>query len=183
MTQTELLDRLETDLRDVLDIVRSRIADQPLQALQVRAGAGVWNALECVAHLNIFLEMYLPRIERCIHLSKARQWQPGSDVRYTWTGKRIVRNADIAHFKPRKTPKRYDTFDRFLGKEIIKTFIINTERLLRNIQAAREVDLNRGMIGWGPSEFFKITLGNNLEWMVVHAQRHVLQAKTALGQQ
>ena len=55
-------------------------------------------------------------------------------------------------------------------------FIINSERLLRNIQAAREVDLNHAKIGWGSSGFFSITLGNTFEWLVLHGQRHVNQA-------
>jgi hypothetical protein len=182
MTQHELLERLEIELRELLEIVRTRIAEKPLDALQVRREMGAWNALESIAHLNIFLEMYMPRIERAIHLSKARRWAPGTDVSYTWVGRRVNKSANLADFKPRKAVKRYDFFNKFLGKETVKTFIINSERLLRNIQAAREVDLNKAKIDWGPSGFFKLTLGNTLEWLVLHGQRHVLQAKTAVGE-
>lgn len=182
MMQQELLDRLETELRDLLDIVRTRLGDKPLEALQIRRDLQAWNALECIAHLNIFLEMYLPRLERAIHLSKARRWTPGQNVRYTMTGRRVIKNANLANFKPRKTPKRYDFFQKPMGKEVLKTFIINSERLLRNLQAARETDLNKAKIGWGPSGFFKLTLGNLFEWLVMHGQRHVLQAQNAIGQ-
>ena len=182
MTQNELLDRLESDLRDLLEIVRTRVAEMPLEALQTRPEMGAWNALECIAHLNVFLEMYLPRVERAVHLSKARRWQPDADIFYTWKGRSANKLANVANSKPSKTPKRYDYFDKFMGKEIIKTFIINSERLLRNIQAARGADLNRPKIGWGPSGFFKLTLGNTLEWLVLHGQRHILQAKSAIGE-
>lgn len=181
MTQIELLDRLETDLRDLLEIARAQIAERPLDALQARREPGTWNALECVAHLNAFLEMYLPRLERAIHLSKARRWQPGDDIRSTWMGRRVIKFADLAYFKPRKSAKRYNFFDKFLGKEAVKTFIINSERLLRNIQAAREVDLNKAKIEWGASGFFKLTLGNTLEWLVLHGQRHIKQATDTLN--
>lgn len=180
MTQHELLDRLESELREVLEIVRSQIGELPLPALQNRPEKGRWNALESLAHLNVFLEMYLPRLERAIHLSKARRWTPVEHLQYNWIGRKINRIADIGNFKAHKTPKRYDTFDRYLGKEAVKTFLINTERLLRNLQAAREVDLNRAKIPWGPSGFFKPTLGNTLEWMVIHGKRHVLQAVNAV---
>jgi hypothetical protein len=179
MMQNELLDRLEADLRKLLEAVRSGINDKPLNALQNRPSMGAWNAMECIAHLNIFLEMYLPHIERAVHLSKARSWQQGHLVKYTWMGRRATRKADLAHFRPRKTPKKYDFFGNNLGPDVIKTFLINSERLLRNIQAAREIDINRAKIGWGPSGFFKLTLGNTLEWLVLHAQRHVLQAQRA----
>ena len=139
--QNELLNRLETELRAVLDIVRTQIAEQPMEALQVRRDLSAWNALECFAHQNIFLEMYMPRVERAIHLSKARKWKPAEKVRYTMVGRRVTKNADLAHFTPRKAPKRYDFAQQPMGKEVIKTFLINSERLLRNIQAARDVDV------------------------------------------
>jgi DinB superfamily len=176
MTQLELLNQLEIEVRKQLEIVRANFSEKALNGLQSRSEAGVWNALECFAHLNFFFDRYLPRIERAIHLSKARRWGPGDHVRYTWMGRRINKFANIANLAVRKTSKKHDFFDKFLGKETIKTFIINSERLLRNIQAAREVDLNHAKIGWGPSGFFSITLGNTLEWLVLHGQRHVNQA-------
>lgn len=179
--QNDLLNRLEIDLRNLLEMVRTRLADAPLAALQQRRDLESWNALECIAHLNVFQEMYLPRIERAVHLSKARRWKPTPTVQYTMVGRRVIKNANIASFVPRKTPKRYDFAHQPMGKEVIKTFLINAERLLRNIQAAREVDINRAKIGWGPSGFFKLTLGNTLEWLVLHGQRHILQATKASG--
>jgi hypothetical protein len=176
MTQLELLNQLEIELRKQLEMVRGNFSEKPLEVLQRRREVGVWNALECFAHLNFFLVLYMPRIERAIHLSKARTWQPGDHVRYTWVGRRINKSANPTNGVARKTPKRHDFFDGFLGTETIKSFIINSERLLRNIQAAREVDLNRAKIGWGPSGFFSLTLGNTLEWLVVHGQRHINQA-------
>lgn len=181
--QNELLNHLETTLRSMLDQVRTQIAEKPIESLQRRRDGNTWNALECIAHLNVFLEMYMPRLEQAIHRSKARRWNPGTDVRYTRTGRRIVKRANIANKKPRRTPKRYDFGNAPLGNDVIKTFLINSERLLRNIQAARAVDLNRAKIGWGPSSFFKLTLGNVLEWLVLHGQRHVQQATTAVNQQ
>ena len=180
MEQNELLDRIENELRDLLELVRLKLAEQPLEALQMRPGMDSWNALECFAHLNLFLEMYLPRIERMVHLAKARQWRPvGATVRYTWKGRRVIKAANLSNTKPKKTSKKYDFIHRPLTKEVVKIFLINSERLLRNIQLVREIDINRPKVGWGPSGFFKLTLGNVLEWMVLHGQRHVLQASRA----
>lgn len=179
MMQKDLLDRLEKDLRDVMELVRARLSDQPVEALQLRPGDGGWNSLECFAHLNVFLEMYLSRIEKVIHLAKARRWTPVDALRYTWKGKSAIKRADMNNGRRYKTPKRYDFLHQPLGKDVLKVFLINSERLLRNIQAAKEVNLNRAKIGWGSSGFFKLTLGNTFEWLVLHAQRHTLQALRA----
>lgn len=181
LMQEELLNRLETDLRSIQDLVRTQIADKPEEALKVRPDLNSWNSLECIAHLNLFMEMYLPRIEKSIHLAKARSWKPGNQLKYTGTAKRVLRQANPANNKPRKTAKRYDFIHQPIGTEVIKPFLINNERLLRNVQASRVVDLNKAKIGWGPSGFYKVTLGNCLEWLVLHSQRHLQQAMRTIN--
>lgn len=176
MIQEDLPGRLEKELHDLLEMVRTRLSGQPLETLQLRPDNSGWNALECFAHLNVFLEMYLPRIEKAIHLTKARNWQPDNTTRYTRVAKKILKRADLNNGKAFKTPKRYDFYGQPLNHDPLKSFLINSERLLRNIQAVHAVSLNRAKIGWGPSGFFKLTLGNTLEWLVLHSQRHVMQA-------
>ena len=180
MTQQELLNRLESELQELLSYTRLHLGELPLETLQYRKQRGVWNILECLAHLNNFLEMYLHKVERAIHLTKARRWQAVAPLRYTFTGKRVISRANVLNSRRFKTPKRYDFSYRPLGKDEVKRFLINGERLLRNLQACREIDLNKAKIGWGPSGFFKLTLGNMLEWLVLHGQRHIIQAKNCL---
>ena len=83
MTQKELLDHLESELKDVMDVVRSSLSGQSADILKQRLSPDSWNALECFAHLNVFLEKYIPAIERVIHLAKARRWSPSDRVNYT----------------------------------------------------------------------------------------------------
>lgn len=182
MTQNELLDQLTSDLRRLLEQVRSQFAPLDESVVQYRPDPTRWNVLECFAHLNMFAEMYLSRIEAGIHKAKARNWKPAEEVRYTSAARRDILRADVNNKKPRKTKKRYNFHQQPLGPEVIKTFIINCERLLRNLQAAREVDLNQPKIARGTSAFFSYTLGNTFEWLIRHAQRHVAQAEILTGQ-
>ncbi len=179
MTQKELLDRLESDLKDAMDIVRSSLSGQSADILKQRPSPESWNALECFAHLNVFLERYIPVIERAVHLGRARRWSPSGQVNYTIKGRSVIGKTSRSNARPGKTPKRYNFIHQPVAPEVVKSFLINSERLLRNIQAAKEVDLNRPRIGWGPSRFFRLTLGNMLEWLVEHSCRHVIQASKA----
>ncbi|MEO6040027.1 MAG: DinB family protein [Saprospiraceae bacterium] len=182
MTQNELLDHLETDLRRLLDQVRTQIVPLEEAAVQYRPDPSRWNVLECFAHLNAFAELYLPRIEAGIHKAKARKWTPADALQYTAAARRDIRRVNLANEKPRKSKKIYNFYHRPLGTEVIKTFIINCERLLRNLHLAHETDLNRPKIARGHSGFFHYTLGNTFEWLIRHAQRHLAQAQTLLNQ-
>lgn len=180
MTQHALLDRLESELREVLEQVRTDIARKPDEALRQRPHPLQWNALECFAHLNAFSETYLAQIELAIHKSKARKWLSVEPLRYTARGRRAIRRADPTHNKPRKTAKRYDFSHLPMGKEQVKSFTINAERLLRLLHQAREVDLNHARIRKAHSWFGSYTLGNLLEFLVTHTRRHVAQATQTL---
>ena len=177
MTQHALLDRLESELRETLEHVRTHITRQPDEALRQRPEPLAWNAYECFAHLNAFSEAYTSRIELAIHKAKARKWLTVEPLRYTGRGRRAIRRADPANSKKYKTAKRYDFNHLPMGAEQVKSFSIQAERLLRLIQLAREVDLNRARVRKAHSWFGSYTLGNLLEFLVTHIRRHVAQVR------
>jgi len=179
MTQHDLLDQLETELRSLLEQVRIEIAHLPEEALRVRPAQDKWNILECFAHLNAYTDYYLSRIELSIHKAKARKWSGEPNLRPTWAGRRSVAAADSANIdrKRMKAPKRFNFIHKPLDPDEVKRFIISCEKLLRSIQAAREVNLNKPKIAVAQLSIFSLNLGDLLHYLVVHARRHVLQAQ------
>lgn len=175
-SQVSLLNKLEFEVQELLEQVRQQLATRSPETLMLRPGEGQWNAYEALAHANLFFEDYFSAIELAIHKAKAREWKPGEKVKYTGRGKRAIRRADPANTKRYRARKRYDLLGRVVGTDAVKSFIINCERLLRMLRAAREVDLNRPKIRKARSWRGKYTLGNLLEFLVTHGRRHVLQA-------
>lgn len=180
MSQQDLLDRLETDLRAQLEETRAHFAHLDLLALQRRRNPEGWNILECFAHLNRYAEDYIPGLERAIHKAKARRWGPGYDIRYRGRGRRAVRRADPNNGKAYKASKHYNFYQKPVGQDVVKSFIINLERLLRIIQAARSIDINRATVVKVHAWAGRYTVANLLEYLTLHGQRHLLQAKRLL---
>lgn len=177
MTQTELLYQLESDLRSVLEDVRNNLVPLPEQHLTHRPDALDWNALECIAHLNVFLDYYLPRVELSIHKAKARRWKGGGDVVYRGRGARIIRK--VTSDKKYKTGKKYNLANLPLGTEVVKRFLINNEMLLRSLQAAKDININKPRIRKLNAWTASYSLANVMELLIRHSQRHVAQAKRA----
>lgn len=183
MTQTALLEQLEQDLVEQLRRVRAHLAVLPDDALLFRSGGiGRWNAAECFAHLNAISDYYLPRIELAIHKAKARCWHPDVAVKSNIFGKKAILRArpEFRKQKPQKCSKSFDPLKRLpMRGHPVKTFLINTEMLLRLVRQAKEVDLNRAKVkpaGWSFSSF---RLCDLLPYLYLHAQRHILQAEEA----
>ena len=184
MTQSELLDRLEHDLNDLLKQVRGHFPNQPREALLLRPAPGQWNAQECFAHLNAQFDYYLPRIELALHKAKARKWMPMAERRSNWMGRRAIRAVNPVDriTKPRRSPKSINPSRLLKIRENeVKVFLINIELLLRLLKQAAEVDINKPKIKpmrWSASSFL---LGDLLEYLALHARRHLLQAQVAIG--
>lgn len=182
MTQTDLLDRLESDLRSLLEQARTQFATLPEEALQVRTQPERWNALECFAHLNAHFDYFLPRIELSIHKSKARAWAPADQIRHNWIGLWAIRavNPENMGASRRKSPKRIDPKRLNIRQHELKAFLINCEMLLRLVQQCRQVNLNKAKVKHFRWPGFHFLLGDLLEYIVLHVKRHFIQAQATL---
>ncbi len=184
MTPSELIDQLELDLNDLLKRVRGGFFEQASANLLHRSAPDQWNALECFAHLNAQFDYYLPRIERALHQAKARKWMPADQCHSNWLGRHLIHRVDptIQPIQPRKSRKALDPLKLLAVRENeVKVFLINLEMMLRLVRQARDVDTNRPRIKtmqWNISSF---VLGDLLQYLVLHAQRHVLQADKAIA--
>ncbi len=180
MSQQDLIAQLEVELRAALAEIRTRFATLDPNALRHRPSPEVWNILECMAHLNRYADDYIPGINRAIHRAKARCWMPGDSVLYTARGRRLVRRADPANGKTYKAGKRYNFTHQPVEPEVIKSLIIKYEQLLRILESAKEVDINRSTVDKVGSWFGHYSLGNLLEFLIKHNRRHLQQAQTLL---
>jgi hypothetical protein len=174
-TQTALLDQLETDLRMLLEHLRREIVPLDNAALTQRADAKSWTILEGLAHLNALLDYYLPRLELARHKALARRWTPAKPLRTTGRGRRMLRKADPANPGRYRCAKAFNFMGQALERSEIKACIIQLERLLRQVQISREVDLNRPAIRKAKAWFGSYTPGNLMAWLVLLGKRVIVR--------
>jgi hypothetical protein len=174
MTSDELLDFVEQTLRRASTDVREQLLNAPLETLRQRPHPSAWNALECLAHLNAYAKDYLPLIHRAVHLAKARRWTPESPVGSTLAGRQLLRRVNSS--RPFRSKKRYDFFAHSFDRDTVKSFLIYQEHLLRTVQEARCVSLNRCKVAGPDSWMRRYPLGNLLEFTAKHTERHIAQA-------
>jgi hypothetical protein len=180
MTQHELLGKLDAEMREILQQVRTQIVPLNDAALLARPESGGWNIPECLAHLNAYTDYYLPRIELAIHKAKARKWMTVPDLESTWAGKRAISRVDPElSGKKRKAPKKYNFINKPVGREEIKHFIISAEKLLRHIQLCQEINVNKPVVPMMHTRLFSFHLGDLLTYIVAHTRRHINQALLA----
>ncbi|MCC7466921.1 MAG: DinB family protein [Saprospiraceae bacterium] len=180
MSQSELLDHLEESLQQLLKEVREHFSDAPLTTLKHRPSADQWSALDCFAHLNAQFEVYVSRIELALHKAKARKWAPAQERRSNWLGSSAIRKADPSNNRPIKSHKSLNPLKKLPVRDTeLKVFLINAEMLLRLIRQAREVNINKANVKPLHWSLYRFRLGDLLEYLVLHARRHINQARKA----
>lgn len=166
-------------LNDLEDITNKAV--QQIQAfkqmnskqLNYRAHAKSWSILECLEHLNLYGDFYLPEMEQAIIKSKStssKQFKSG------WLGNYFAELMRAEKGKKMASPKDKNPIHSALNETCIARFEKQTERLKHILQLAENANLNKVKCCISLSRFIKLKLGDTLRFYVYHIDRHIKQA-------
>lgn len=129
-----------------------------------------WNILECLEHLNLYGDFYLPEIEKSIQNSKTTS-EP--EFRSGLLGNYFANSMlPKAQLNKMKTFKNKNPIHADLDKAVIDRFIAQQLHLLELLEAARQVSLNKIKIKTTLSSLLRLKLGDTFRFFVHHNIRH-----------
>ncbi len=176
MTNSPFLATLEAAVAELRTQAHTQFAGLDEALLNQRPAPTSWSILECLEHLNRYSRYYNAALAQALARPDLPAAQP-TEVRYTWLGRKSVYMMRPTTAKPTKTLQRFNPLGSRLGREVLTEFDQHQARLLELLAQAHRADLNRKAV---PVEFFqllKLRLGEALEFVVVHQQRHMQQAR------
>jgi len=184
MTQTAVIQDLQSRLQAIIRIAKQEI--QPLDKgdLNWKTAPDSWSVLECLEHLNRYFRFYNPQLEK--HIAKAAPAKKTTEYTSAWLGKQVIQLIDPQNVKKSKTLTRYNPTNSQLDRTVIDEFLQHLQRVQRLLSKAETVDFSQKKI---PVEFFKLLklqIGDTFIFLIYHAQRHLNQAlnvKKALPKQ
>lgn len=170
---SELSERTHQLLNDAATLLQV-----PDNLLQERPSAGRWNVLECLEHLNLYGDFYLPEIRRRIVESS---FPPGEYFNSGWLGDYFVKSMEPGKtMKKMKTFKDKDPIKQVLNRDCIDRFIEQQREILTLVEMAKSVDLSRTKTGISISRLLKLKLGDTFRFLIAHNIRHMCQAFACL---
>lgn len=152
------------------------LRDKSNSELNSRITEGSWSVLECLEHLNLYGNFYLPEISTKINTSKTkRKEQFKSGLLGGYFAKTMLHPAKI------KTFKAMNPIYSNLDNSTLKTFMEQQYKTLEILDLAHNVDLNKVKTSISISSFIKLRLGDTLRVVIYHNKRHILQAQRVLN--
>lgn len=145
------------------------------QELNYRKQENSWSILECIEHLNLYGDFYLPEIKLALQkTSKPTKSTFKSGI----LGGYFVRFIQPKAKKNKiKTASVMNPIGRKLNKSCLERFVEQQAQLLDFLQQAYNVDLIKTKTKISISRFIKLRLGDTLQFVVFHNQRHICQVK------
>lgn len=145
-----------------------------LSLLNYKPAADSWSILECLEHLNRYSRYYNQVLAMAIAANPTAN--PQQTISYSWLGKKSLDSVRPDNGKKIKTVRHMNPNNSQLGRQTLENFLDHQTELLRLLDKAKGADLNRKVI---PIEFFKLLklrIGETLEFMALHQERHMQQA-------
>ncbi len=154
----------------------------PLSTLNWRANETSWSVLECLEHLSLYADFYVPEIQKSI--TNTNYHQPATTFTSGWLGNYFAKSMlpkeklnKMKTFKdknPLGSQLNYNTIDRFINLH---------EQLLQLLHAAKSVNINKTKTGISITKLLRLKLGDTFRFVVNHVNRHMVQAQKALAAQ
>lgn len=178
INSTELLTQLEAQVEQQLQLAISTFQNLHEDVLQKQSISGGWSIAQCFWHINSYGYYYLPAIEK----SLIKTPNPSPLFTSSWLGAYFTKM-----MKPGVGMKKMKAFKSHTppglpsGASEVAEFIRQQEQLLKLIDRARQIDLNRARVAISISRWIKLRLGDVFQFFIMHQHRHIEQALKNVG--
>ncbi len=149
-----------------------------LEALRWKPSLEEWSVLECIEHLNLYGDYYLPEIEKQIKWSN---YAPQEIFKCGMLGNYFAQSMlPKEKLNKMKTFKDKNPLGSTLDMNVLDRFIAQQQQMLQLLDQSRQVSLSRTKTGISISQWITLKLGDTFRVVIYHNRRHMVQAEKLL---
>lgn len=172
MNSNTLIDELIIQTELIINQAE-KLKAEDLTYLTWKENSETWCKLECLKHLNLYGDYYLPQIEKKIKQSKTQfEMEFKSGILGNYFANSMLPKEKLNKMK---TFKNKNPLNSHLEKGVIDEFIAQQNRLIDLMKQSKKVSLNKVKIETSLSKWLKFKLGDTFRFIVNHNIRHMKQ--------
>ena len=172
MLTTELIADLTKKTNQNIQFA-DRLKTKTDEELNWKVNADSWSILECIEHLNLYGDFYLPEIQNAIQTTMSK-----SETKFK-SG--LVGNYFAKSMLPKdklnkmKTFKDKNPINSKLTRQVIDRFIDQQKKILTLLDKSNNVSLTKIKIKISITKLVKLRLGDTFRLVMNHNLRHIRQ--------
>ncbi|MES2477891.1 MAG: DinB family protein [Bacteroidota bacterium] len=154
-----------------------------IEQLNYKSNPEEWSILECLEHLNLYGDYYLPEIEKTMLEQKKQYSSPmfKSGVLGNYFAN-LMLPKENGQIKKMKSPEDKNPVHSQLSFTTIERFLKQQELLKKLLEQSKTKDLTKLKTPISISKWIKLRLGDTFRFVIYHNQRHIAQAERLLQQ-
>jgi len=177
----EVLDDVERELHEATSRAATLVTSTSGRLFTVRPNPGSWSAAECLSHLSLSTQMFLPVLRKAIDEAKQRGLTaaraPKMDVlgrvlRWFLEPPTRIRSKTTAPFVPRSVRAKAEALNEFARLQ---------EQLIDLLHDARAYDLQRIKVVSPFDKRVRYNVYSAFRIIAAHERRHLWQAEQAVA--
>ncbi|WP_064196644.1 MULTISPECIES: DinB family protein [Emticicia] len=179
MEKILLLNQLESQVETHLQEAIQKYQNLSDERLLKPSSSGGWSIAQCLEHLNSYGLYYLPLFEK--GLAASQEDLSIETIKSTWLGKLAIDSMN-----PEKGKKKFKAMKGHIPEAsldataVIAEFINQQEQLLQILRIAKNKRMQQIKIPISIAKFLKLHLGDAIQFLVIHNERHIQQANRNL---
>jgi hypothetical protein len=170
---------LADELRAATDRARALAKGLDEQAFACRPVPQRWSPAECVAHLNLTTRVFLPVIDDALARGRASGRQPTGRYRRDLVGFLLAQSLEPPPRFRMPTTVPFVPSEVKSRDEVVGEFVVLQEELIRRVEQASGLDLNRLRLASAFNPRLKYNLFSCFHVLAAHERRHLWQAEAA----
>jgi len=177
-----VLEEVETELSEATSRAWQLVRSTDGRVFTVRPTPRDWSAAECIAHLSLSTEQFLPVLQKAIDEAQKKGWKsqkkPAMDVvgrALRWFLEPPIRKRvkTAGRFVPRSARAKAEAFGEFATLQ---------SKLVDAVHAAEGLDVRKIKVTSPFDRRVKYNLYSAFKIVVAHQRRHLWQAEQAVAQ-
>ncbi|MDX1939558.1 MAG: DinB family protein [Saprospiraceae bacterium] len=179
----EYLNQLTYSVEHIIQTVEEITRTYSAAQLAQRPVPERWSVLDCLEHLSLYGDFYLPVFEKIIDKGIQQNKAPRQNFEPGWLGNFFVNSMKPKGSKipnPMKTFKSKNPILTAVPENVVERFFKQQEQLLTLLKKARRTDIQKLRIPTTLGRFPKISLGDGFAFLIAHEERHLLQIQNIL---
>jgi hypothetical protein len=170
----KLIEDLSIEFKTHIERV-NEFSQLSLEQLNYKVTPDKWSILECIEHLNLYGDFYIPAIEKAINESD-------NEAQAVFKSG-ILGNYFVKSMKPKAKLNKMKTFSANnpngseLDLDVISRFHNQQSQFLHALELAKKVNLTKTKTPISVSKIVKFRLGDTFRFIAAHNDRHILQAE------
>jgi len=175
-------------IKELVDLTKAHLKRakeyraMPVDTLNWKANPKKWSVLECLEHLNLYGDFYLPEMQKRIKTGKKAN--ATATFSSGWLGNYFAKSMlPKEKLNTMSAPGGMNPVGSSLNETHLERFIAQQERLLSILEQAQTIDLTKTKTSISLASWIKLRLGDTLRVVIYHNKRHIVQADKVLTDQ